>query len=137
MLSVASSLLVESDKLGGKVLENWEEERRIRKRVIEIREHRIGAGGGTAGLGVPAGVARHKSQKSGVMSGISSPLLGGAAQMSTPQVPQQEEDTIDPREVDALLAEMSMMSGRWQLLRRFLYGRLKVGCALVSTLARR
>ena len=44
---------------------------------------------------------------------------------SSPQV-GVEEDKVDTREVDALLAELAMMSGRWQLLRRFLYGRLKV-----------
>jgi hypothetical protein len=43
-----------------------------------------------------------------------------------------EEGKVDPREVDALLGEMSMMSGRWQLLRRFLYGRLKVCFCLPS-----
>jgi hypothetical protein len=35
-----------------------------------------------------------------------------------------DEDSVDPREIDGLLSEMAQMSGRWQLYRRFLYGRL-------------
>lgn len=33
---------------------------------------------------------------------------------------------IDPREIDAVLAELAQMSGRWELYRRFLYARLAV-----------
>lgn len=118
MLLVASSLLAESDRLGERVLVNWEEERRIRKKLAEVREHRF-ATGAAGGLGLPAGVSKHRSQK----SNVGSPMLGaGGGQLGQ----QQVEETVDPREVDGLLAEMSMMSGRWQLLRRFLYGRLKV-----------
>jgi hypothetical protein len=34
------------------------------------------------------------------------------------------EETLDPRRIDGLLGEMALMSGRWQLLRRFLYDRV-------------
>lgn len=32
----------------------------------------------------------------------------------------QEEDTIDPREIDQVVIEMSGMTGRWSLFRKFL-----------------
>lgn len=83
-------------------MQNWEEERRIKKKLGETREYRFGVrrGAGVQGQG-------------------KSPVVGQQGQM-------MEEETVDPREVDALLGEMALMSGRWQLLRRFLYGRLKV-----------
>ena len=102
MLTVATSLLLEADRLGGRVMANWEEERRVRKKLLEMREYRFN------GLGAAAA----RKNNAGVKG---SPMIGGI-----------EEDTVDAREIDGLLAELAMMSGRWQLLRRFLYGRLKV-----------
>ncbi|GAA5858483.1 hypothetical protein JCM8547_007326 [Rhodosporidiobolus lusitaniae] len=108
MLSVAGSLMVETDLLGLRVLSNWEEERRIRKRVAEVREYRF-AGAGSL----------KKPQQQG-----KSPLLSQGA-FDSPAVGQPEEGGIDPRETDAILTELTMMSGRWELLRRFLYATLK------------
>lgn len=131
MIFVAGALLEECDRVGEKVLSEWEEERRIGRLVGEI----AGTAGGAAGL-APQG-ARHKSQKSNVSNvglGTGSPMLGRGVEGGA--VEQGQEDSVDPREVDALLAELSMMSGRWQLLRRFLYGRLKVRRLISPSLAR-
>ncbi|GAA6000376.1 hypothetical protein JCM10207_007985 [Rhodosporidiobolus poonsookiae] len=108
MLSVAGSLLRETDQLGLRVLSNWEEERRIRKRVAEVRAHRF------AGADV---LKRPQQQKVGTSPLMSQGAFDGAV--------QQPEGDIDPRETDAILTELTMMSGRWELLRRFLYGTLK------------
>ena len=37
-----------------------------------------------------------------------------------------EDDSIDPREIDKVLTEVSGMAGRWGLFRKFLYNRLQV-----------
>ncbi|ORY88716.1 COG4 transport protein-domain-containing protein [Leucosporidium creatinivorum] len=117
MVFVAGALLEECDRLGEKVLSHWEQERRVARLLGELGAQ-VKAGGG--GLAVGGGAMRHKSQKSNV-SNVGSPMLGRGGMGEETAV----EETVDPREVDALLGELSMMSGRWQLLRRFLYGRLK------------
>lgn len=109
MLTVAEKLLDEADRLGLRVIQNWEEERRIKKKVSDMREYRF------PGLGGP----KRK------------PTTGRGGVEASPMVGAGDESKVDPREVDALLAELSMMSGRWQLLRRFLYGRLKASSAFV------
>ncbi|GAA5891294.1 hypothetical protein JCM6882_004648 [Rhodosporidiobolus microsporus] len=111
MLSVAGSLMSETDTLGLRVLANWEEERRIRKRVAEIRAYRFAG----------ADVVKRLPALPGKGGVGTSPLLsqgafdGGAG---------QDGQEIDPRETDAILTELTMMSGRWELLRRFMYGTL-------------
>ncbi|GAA5924274.1 hypothetical protein JCM10213_004539 [Rhodosporidiobolus nylandii] len=109
MLSVAGSLMAETDKLGLRVLANWEEERRIRKRVAEVKEHRFAG----------ANVLKKPQARGGAGT---SPLLSQGAFDGAAVVPESE---IDPRETDAVITELTMMSGRWELLRRFLYGALR------------
>ncbi|KAM0788201.1 hypothetical protein ACM66B_001360 [Microbotryomycetes sp. NB124-2] len=92
MTTVAASLINEADHLGTRVVQNWEEERQVRKRLIEAAQFKFGKA----------------LQKKGP-AGSATPAIGA------------EEESVDTREVDALLAEVAMMSGRWQLLRRFLH----------------
>lgn len=101
MLTVVSKLLLECDRLGLRVLSNWEEERRIKKRLGETKEYKF------------PGLARRRAGRANEVNGTG---VGG----------NEDEEKLDAREVDALLAEMAQMSGRWELLRRFLYDRLKV-----------
>lgn len=51
----------------------------------------------------------------------------GVNASATAMATSATDDNLDPRRIDALLAEMALMSGRWQLLRRFLYDRLGAG----------
>jgi len=121
MLSVASSLMVETDRLGLRVIANWEEERRIRSRVLEISQHRF--------QGI-AGLKKIQTSKPNV-----SPMLNqGGFDSPTPQQATLETSQIDPKETDAVLTELNMMSGRWELLRRFLYGTLGVSPHNLSAL---
>ncbi|SCZ99139.1 BZ3500_MvSof-1268-A1-R1_Chr3-1g05834 [Microbotryum saponariae] len=124
MVHVASNLLTQADQLGLKTLMAWEEERRVRKKLVQVRESRFyglstnptlsGSAGGPLNL--------RRSAMTPSLTRPGSPTMGGS---STPQPQLQMEDGgVDPREIDALLTETSLMSGRWQLLRRFLYGRL-------------
>lgn len=113
MTAVAQTLMSECDSLGLQVLKNWEEERKIRRKLNECREYKF------VGLGLI------------VLGSGRAPLkVGRGGERDSPIGGVGEEEKIDPREVDALLAELSMMSGRWELLRRFLYGRLKVSDSL-------
>lgn len=138
MVSVAGSLMSETDRLGLKVVANWEEERRVRRRVNEVKQHRF------AGVGVlrkAAAAAAAQAQGNGgagqPLNRSTSPLAGqpgfdGSASVGSLSVGgaqggnQAGEGEISPRETDAVLGELTMMSGRWQLLRRFLYGSLLV-----------
>ncbi|KAL8286854.1 hypothetical protein RQP46_003860 [Phenoliferia psychrophenolica] len=104
MLLVAHKLLDEADRIGLRVVQSWDSERRIRTKVAELAECRF-----------PGLTAPKRKPTAGVGGMQGSPQIGLA----------NEEEKGDPREVDALLAELALMSGRWQLLRRFLYGRLK------------
>ncbi|GAA5965855.1 hypothetical protein JCM21900_005467, partial [Sporobolomyces salmonicolor] len=110
MISVAASLMIETDRLGLRVLANWEEERRIRKRVADVKEHRY------------QGVTALKRQQP--TSAANSPMLSQGGTSDHPAGPADGRE-IDPRETDAVLAELTLMSGRWELLRRFLYSSLK------------
>ncbi|KAG0655450.1 hypothetical protein C6P46_000992, partial [Rhodotorula mucilaginosa] len=117
MISVAGSLMSETDQIGLKVLANWEDERRIRKRVGEVRAHRF------AGVGVlrkAAAAQQAKTASPHVAQGGFGDGANGPAAAAT-----QDEGEISPRETDAVLSELTMMSGRWQLLRRFLYSSLQ------------
>ncbi|GAA6059731.1 hypothetical protein JCM10212_000259 [Sporobolomyces blumeae] len=128
MLSVAASLMLETDRLGLRVVANWEQERKIPRRVAEVRDVRFagpaalkkiqvstssGAGGGGGGSG-------------GTKQNTTSPMLGQGGFDPPPSVAAAHEaNPIDAKETDAVLTELNMMSGRWQLLRRFLYGSLR------------
>ncbi|GAA5921563.1 hypothetical protein JCM3775_003107 [Rhodotorula graminis] len=112
MLSVAGSLMTETDKLGVRVLANWEDERRIRRRVADAHSHRFASASSEAYARKPL-----PPRPGG------SPMVQQQGGFETPAA--ASEGDLDPREVDAILTELTMMSGRWELLRRFLYGSLK------------
>jgi conserved oligomeric Golgi complex subunit 4 len=52
------------------------------------------------------------------------------------QVSTQEEDDLDPREIDKMLSEIAGMSGRWYLFRKFLLEELQVCPIAYPRLAR-
>lgn len=67
-------------------------------------------------------------EERGVVKKLKELRIGAGAQGQGQGVRQgEEQDTRNEvREVDALVGELAVMSGRWQLLRRFLYSRLRV-----------
>lgn len=109
MLTVATKLLSDADVLGIRVVSAWEEERRVKRKLNDAKKKVFGA----------------------ITKADTSPMIGGGSQAAS-IAPSLADDGLDPREIDALLAELAMMGGRWQLLRRFLYDRLKVSCLLLS-----
>lgn len=122
MLSVAKSLMAETDLLGLRVVANWEEERRTRKRVGEVRSWNFGGAGGGAG----GGQGRREKKGSPRLSQGGFEVQGHGQNGDHGGGGGAGGEEIDPRETDAILTELSMMSGRWELLRRFLYGTLRV-----------
>lgn len=120
MLPVAAKLQDECDRQANAILSQWEEERRPSRRIQETQRYRyphLAALAAPPQTAQPAGVAALKRPYQQLSrQGTQSNLAPIAA----------EEEAVDPRDIDALLTELSQISGRWQLYRRFLYGRLNV-----------
>lgn len=120
MLPVAAKLQEECDRQAKAILSQWEEERRPSRRIQETQRYRYPHLAALAALpqtAQPAGVAALKRPYQQLSrQGTQTTLAPAAA----------EEEAVDPRDIDALLTELSQISGRWQLYRRFLYGRLSV-----------
>ncbi|CAL1703812.1 unnamed protein product [Somion occarium] len=96
MASVLERLLQESDRVVKDLIEGWEEERSMKRKLSDI-----------------ANASFH------VLSGPSQ-IRRTASQMGA-----SDEDVVDPREIDKVLTEVAGMAGRWSLFRKFLYNRLQ------------
>ena len=123
MLPVAAKLQGECDRQANVILAQWAEERRTSRKLQDIQRYKyphlamLSAAAQPAQPAPPAAVAALKrpySQLSRQNTGSSQPAT------------VQEEEAIDPRDIDALLTEVSQISGRWELYRRFMYGSLHV-----------
>ncbi|KAH8102832.1 COG4-domain-containing protein [Cristinia sonorae] len=95
MTGVLERLLQESDRVVKDLLEGWEEERGMKRKLNDI--------GNTSAQTIVATQIRKTT------SGATIP----------------DEDVIDAREIDKVLSEASGMAGRWSLFRKFLYDRLR------------
>ncbi|KAI0075820.1 COG4-domain-containing protein [Panus rudis PR-1116 ss-1] len=96
MTSVLERLLQEADRVVKDLIEGWEEERSVKRKLSEA-----------------------SSTSFHTLSGPTQ-IRKTASQMST-----SDEDTVDPREIDKVLTEVAGMAGRWSLFRKFLYNRLQ------------
>ena len=67
------------------------------------------------------------------LADISTPPPTAGIQRSV-SIAADEEDLVDPREVDKVVSEAAGMSSRWGLFRKFMHDRLKVA-SRISTLA--
>lgn len=155
MRPVAIKLQQECDKQGLQVLAQWQEERRLDKKLSEAKSYRFQLLNALA-AGVPLGSLTPQStqlQQGGSQQGLplnmralnaslrqvaaSQPALASlsastgapAGQTLTPL----EEPMVDVKEIDGILQEVSQISGRWQLFRRFLYAQLDVGGPSMSS----
>lgn len=121
MVPVASKLQEECDKQANAILSQWEEERRTSRKVIETQRYKyphLATYSNTPQLPQPAGVAALKRPYQ---------QLSRQSSHSSVPTPAADEEAIDPRDIDAVLSELSQISGRWELYRRFLYSRFDVG----------
>lgn len=113
MTSVLKRLLEECDKVTKSLIEGWEEERSMKRKVrlyFRMLVHLLTAVQLTEtsstsfqALSTPAPMRRAASQMGGL-----------------------DDEQVDAREVDKVLTEVAGMAGRWSLFRKFLYERLKV-----------
>ncbi|TFK93127.1 COG4-domain-containing protein [Polyporus arcularius HHB13444] len=88
---VLDRLLQEADRVVKDLLEGWEEERSMKRKL----------------------------------SDISTPPLSATMQRQSSMMANDEEDLVDPREIDKVVTEAAGMSGRWGLFRKFMHDRLK------------
>lgn len=138
MLQVTEVLQEECDRQARAILENWAEERRVPKKLADTRQHRFTFLTSLSISNAGTSAQQQQSGQSTPLTFANAPLNIKALNASLRQVTSTtsntqasaaivpEEDTIEPREVDALLAELSQISGRWELYRRFIYSRLTV-----------
>jgi hypothetical protein len=132
MVTVATKLQEECDKQANAILSQWAEERRTSRKIQETQRYRYPF---LTSLNAPpqttqaAGVAALKRPYQQLSRQAT---LGG----NNAQQTQADEETVDPREIDALLSELSQMSGRWELYRRFMYNRLVVRVFIYFSIAR-
>ncbi|KAH9951407.1 COG4-domain-containing protein [Amylocystis lapponica] len=94
MTSVLERLLKESDRVVKDLIEGWEEERTMKRKLSDI----------TSAETISATTPMTRRQ---------------------PLQPSEEDDVVDPREIDKVLTEAAGMGGRWELFRKFMYDRLK------------
>ena len=52
--------------------------------------------------------------------------MSAGVQKQTAAMVVDDDDAVDPREIDKVVAEAAGMSGRWGLFRKFMHDRLKV-----------
>ncbi|KAJ7109115.1 COG4 transport protein-domain-containing protein [Mycena epipterygia] len=90
MQSVVERLLEECDRVVKGLIEGWEEERSIKRKIADIADN------------PPLTMA---SQNNGRRQQLAS---------------APDEDVVDPREIDKVLSEVAGMAGRWNLFKKFL-----------------
>lgn len=111
MIRVIERLQVEADVQGGIILDTWSDERRIDRTLTDIRSYAY----------------------TFLLNSFLPPTRGAAG---TPRANSpanrdgqrdSEDDSVDMKEVDTLLHEITVMLGRWSLYTRFLTDQCKVG----------
>ncbi|KAG0227489.1 Golgi transport complex subunit 4 [Actinomortierella wolfii] len=115
MLRVIQRLQEESDNQSRKILERFEEERGIQRKIHEIKSFRD-----TPKRFQPAPLVRSLTPQPG-------------AGVSSQQHQRTMSDVIDPRELDVNLNEMVLISQRSHLYNRFLESRAKAEVEVLKT----
>ncbi|USW56462.1 Putative oligomeric Golgi complex, subunit 4 protein [Septoria linicola] len=105
MTKVIERIQIEADRQGGLILDSWSEDRRVHRRMTEIKSYPFNF---FVQSFLPA-------QKSSLPTRTGSPAPGSGR--------TSEDDSVDMKEVDALLNESAVMLGRWSLYTRFLAGK--------------
>lgn len=111
MNKVIERLQVEADVQGGILLDTWSDERRVDRKLMEVKSYAFTF---LVQSFLPA-------QRSGGTPRTSSPAAreGGVA--------ASDEDGVDMKEIDRILNEIAVMLSRWSLYSRFLAEKHKVG----------
>lgn len=112
MTKVIERIQMEADVQGGIVLDTWAEERRVVRRLTDIKAYPFS-------FLVQSVLPSSRGSVLGATPRSGSPApgaMGAAANANR----GSEDDAVDMKEVDALLNESAMMLGRWSLYARFL-----------------
>ena len=119
MVKVVERLQSEADVQGGIILDTWADERNINRKLTDIKSYAFSflvqsfLPVSRANAGTPR--ANSPAMRDGVSGGRHS---------------EEEQDSMDMKEVDALLSETAVMLGRWSLYSRFLAVKCKV-CLMI------
>jgi len=97
MASVIERLLDECDRVVKKLVDGWEEERSMKRKLANV------------------------SSSTFSTSSSSSPTI----RRQVSQLNAPDDDIVDPREIDKVLSELAGMTGRWSLFKKFLTERLR------------
>lgn len=100
MTKVIERIQVEADAQGGLILDTWADERRVSRKLTEVKSYPFNF---LVQSFLP-------SQRPSYRTDSPAPGSGRAS----------EDESVDMKEVDALLNETAMMLGRWSLYTRFL-----------------
>lgn len=103
MTKVIERIQVEADVQGGIILDTWSEERRVSRKLTEVKSYPFN-------FLVQSFLPSQKPVNVSSRTGSPAPGSGRAS----------EDEGVDMREVDALLNESATMLGRWALYTRFL-----------------
>ena len=107
MTKVIERIQVEADVQGGIVLDSWAEERRVGRKLTDVKAYPFN-------FLVQSFLPASKASGLGATPRSSSPAPGAGAGRGS------EDDAVDMKEVDALLKESALMLSRWSLYTRFL-----------------
>lgn len=136
MGKVVARLVRESDRVVQRLVEGWEEERRVGRLIADTESSTFPLLSNpallpplfpslvsTAGQLSLANLANTTSNISNALQSYAPRVKGGVTPAATP-IP--EEDTgPDARDVDRILGELVALGGRWALFRRFIFARLR------------
>lgn len=136
MGKVVARLVRESDRVVQRLVEGWEEERRVGRLIADTEASAFPllsnpallpplfpSLASTAGQLSLANLANTTSNISNALQSYAPRVKGGVTPAATP-IP--EEDTgPDARDVDRILGELVALGGRWALFRRFIFARLR------------
>ncbi|KAL8288539.1 hypothetical protein RB600_004156 [Gaeumannomyces tritici] len=114
MVRVIERLQVEVDVQGGIVLDSWSDERAVDRKLTDVKSYPFS-------FLVQSFLPQQKGGFGGTPR-VNSPA-GGAGTNSNPRA--SEDEGVNMKEVDGLLAEIADMLGKWSLYTRFLAAKCK------------
>ena len=116
MIRVIERLQVEADTQGVIILESWSDERKIARRLTDIKSYAFSF---LVQSFLPVPKNRSGTPRSNSPANRNGEVARGRA--------SEDEDSVDMKEVDGLLTEAALMLGRWSLYCRFLANQCRVG----------
>ncbi|GAB7366291.1 hypothetical protein MBLNU230_g8091t1 [Neophaeotheca triangularis] len=103
MMKVIERIQMEADKQGGLILETWSDERRVSRKLTDVKSYPFN-------FLVQSFMPSQKPSNVSSRDGSPAPGSGRAS----------EDEGVDMKEIDALLNESTLMLGKWSLYTRFL-----------------